>query len=392
MDQQVQGIIQLCIGASYKSHLKATAKLTIAKLKTVFGTPGHIGGLVELRSLFQHCIKPGANPVQEANNLIECSNRLALAGFQLDERLVTMAILMALPADWEQLVAYICSTTEDTNFTLVKITAQIQHEYQRHQAGKGKSTVPLERPQNYNQRTTLFEDETPTLLSHLTNVKPANKPSFTPRSAFKQQSQGQQNQYPRCSFQGCRRNHFPGEFCTIGQQKIFYDQCGAQVCCAPITIGTPNMGQTSQNNNRGGGGNHGRGNRGGQGGKSKGKGKKKAATHVCFNPTLQEYDAPIFEDFQAVLVNQNEAPAGYIEEVPYDQETGVSSSHVTVEMLDHEMDEYNATCPYQPFSEEDHTALWGDETMNPSVVNDRIYSVNTDLCTSWPTLLGYETQ
>ena len=48
MDQQVQGIIHLHIGASYKSHLKATAKLTITELKTVFGTPGHIGALVEL--------------------------------------------------------------------------------------------------------------------------------------------------------------------------------------------------------------------------------------------------------------------------------------------------------------------------------------------------------
>ena len=155
MDQQVQGIIQLRIGASYKSHLKATAKLTIAELKTVFRTPGCIGALVELWSLFQHCIKPGANPVHEANNLIECSNRLVLAGFQLDERLITMAILMALPSDWEQLIAYICSTTEDTNFTLAKITAQIQCEYQCRQAGKGKSTVPLDHPQNYNQRTTL---------------------------------------------------------------------------------------------------------------------------------------------------------------------------------------------------------------------------------------------
>lgn len=48
MDQQVQGIIQLCIDTSYKSHLKTMAKLTIAELKMVFGTPGHIGALVEL--------------------------------------------------------------------------------------------------------------------------------------------------------------------------------------------------------------------------------------------------------------------------------------------------------------------------------------------------------
>lgn len=185
IDQQVQGIIQLHIGASYKSHLKATAKLTIAELKMVFRTPGHIGALVELCSLFQHCIKPGASPVHEANNLIECSNCLVLAGFQLNKRLDTMAIFMALPQDWEQLIAYICSTTEDANFTLTKITMQIQHKYKCHQAGKGKSTIPLECPQNYNQRTTLFEDENPTLLSCLMNMKPVNKPSFTPHPSVK---------------------------------------------------------------------------------------------------------------------------------------------------------------------------------------------------------------
>ena len=223
MDQQVQGIIQLCIGASYKSHLKATAKLTIAKLKTVFRTPGQIGTLVELHSLFQHRIKPSTNPVHEANNLIKCSNHLALAGFQLDKRLITMAILMALPLDWEQLVAYICSTTKDANFTLAKITTQIQREYQWRQAGKGKSTVLLERPQNYNQRTTIFEEE-PTLLSRLSNVKPTSKPLFTPQPAHSGNSGGHCGQYPHCSFQGCCRNHFPSEFCTIGHQKVFYDQ------------------------------------------------------------------------------------------------------------------------------------------------------------------------
>lgn len=121
-----------------------------------------------------------------------------------------------------------------------------------------------------------------------------------------------------------------------------------------------------------------------RGGKGKGKGKKKASTHVCFNPTLQEYDAPHFEEYQAVLIPTLESPAGHIEEVPYDQVTGASSSQVTVEMLDHEMDEYNTLRPYQPFSEEDHTTLWGDETMNPSTVNDRVFSVDTDLCPSWP--------
>ena len=385
MDQQVQGIIQLRIGASYKSHLKATAKLTIAELKTVFGTPGRIGALVELRSLFQHRIKPGANPVHEANNLIECSNRLALAGFQLDERLVTMAILMALPGDWEQLVAYICSTTEDANFTLAKITAQIQREYQRRQAGKGKSTVPLKRPQNYAQRTTVFESsDSPTLLSRLTNVKPAHKPSFNPPTS----GGGNSNRakFPRCSFQGCHRNHFPGEFCVVGRQKVFYDQRGAQVCCAPVTMSTPQQGQQGQSAQRGRGSF--RGNRGGgkknQGGRGKGKGKKKAGAHVCFDPTLQEYDAPVFEEYQAVFIPAEEAPAGYLEEVSYDQETGASSSQVTVEMLDQEMDEYNTSRPYQPFTEDDHTALWGDEAMNPSLVDDRVFSVEAPFCTYWP--------
>lgn len=75
-----------------------------------------------------------------------------------------MAILMTLLQDWEQLVATICSTTKDANFTLAKITVQIQHEYQHRQAGKGKSIIPLEHPQNYSQRMTHFE-ETPSLLS-----------------------------------------------------------------------------------------------------------------------------------------------------------------------------------------------------------------------------------
>ena len=48
------------------------------------------------------------------------------------------------------------------------------------------------------------------------------------------------------------------------------------------------------------------------------------------------------------------------------------------------MDEYNADHPYQPFSEEDHTALWGDEVMNPSLVDNRVFSVNMDLRMSWP--------
>ena len=102
---------------------------------------------------------------------------------------------------------------------------------------------------------------------------------------------------------------------------------------------------------------------------------------------LQEYDAPNFEEFQAVCIPVQEAPAGYVEDISYDQETGTSSSQVMVEMLDHEMDEYNATHPYQPFSEEDHTALWGDETMNLSVVDDRVFSIEAPFCMYWPSTI-----
>ncbi|KIM65637.1 hypothetical protein SCLCIDRAFT_22534 [Scleroderma citrinum Foug A] len=226
LDQQVKGIIQLCIGASYKSHMKDTAKLSIKELKDIFGTPGHIGALVELHLLFQHRIKPNANPVHEVNNLIECSNCLAAAGYVLAPQLITMAILMALLPDWEQLVSTICSTVEDANFTITKITVQIQREYQRRQAGKGKSTIPLDHPQQQrSQRTTVFEDQHPSLLNRLTNVKPAHQSSFIPCSnPPKQNSGGQCNQYPRCIFQGCCRNHYPGKYCSVGHQKVYYNQ------------------------------------------------------------------------------------------------------------------------------------------------------------------------
>ena len=42
-------------------------------------------------------------------------------------------------------------------------------------------------------------------------------------------------------------------------------------------------------------------------------------------------------------------------------------------MLDQEMDEYNTHWPYQPYSEEDHNALWGDKTMNPSMFTTEDY-------------------
>lgn len=80
--------------------MKDTAKLMIKELTDIFETSGHIGALVELCSLFQHCIKPNANPVHEVNNLIECTNCLASAGFQLEPQLDTMAILMVLLPNW----------------------------------------------------------------------------------------------------------------------------------------------------------------------------------------------------------------------------------------------------------------------------------------------------
>ena len=128
------------------------------------------------------------------------------------------------------------------------------------------------------------------------------------------------------------------------------------MCCAPVTVGPPSQGHSFQpsTHGRGSGGNHG-GRGGGQGG-GKGKGKKKAKTNVCFNESLPYVDAPTYSN--QVFINLNEAPFSSVEEIHYDQITGASLSHVTVEMLDHEMDEYNASRPYQPFSEEHHTALW----------------------------------
>src|SRR5437899_8309315 len=45
MDQQVRGFMRLRLGASYQSHMLATAKLSLAALKAAFGTPGRIGAL-----------------------------------------------------------------------------------------------------------------------------------------------------------------------------------------------------------------------------------------------------------------------------------------------------------------------------------------------------------
>lgn len=79
--------------------------------------------------------------------------------------------------------------------------------------------------------------------------------------------------------------------------------------------------------------------------------------NVCFDESLQYFDVPSYSEHDHIFVNLNEMPmSASIEEIPYDQNTGASSSQVTVEMLDHEMDEYNTLWPYQPFAEKDHTA------------------------------------
>ena len=72
-----------------------------------------------------------------------------------------------------------CSTVEDVNFTITKVVMQIQHEYQHWQTARGGcSTIGLDQPQDWPQETTHFK-EAPSLLNWLTNVKPANQPSFT---------------------------------------------------------------------------------------------------------------------------------------------------------------------------------------------------------------------
>jgi len=144
IDRQLRGMIRLRLGATYLSHVKATAKLTLTALKTTFGTPGRVGAHVEMRSMFQHCMKPNSNPVHEANNLIQCAARLSTAGFALADGLIAMAILMALPPDWETTVSTLCSTLDDAGFTVASITSHINHEYMRRQATRGKSTISLQ--------------------------------------------------------------------------------------------------------------------------------------------------------------------------------------------------------------------------------------------------------
>jgi len=304
IDRQMQGMIRLCLGATYQSHVKTTAKLTLAALKTAFGTPGQVGALVEMCSMFQHRMKPNSSPVHEANNLIQCAAQLSTAGFALADGLIALAILMALPSDWETLVSTLCSMLNDASFTVAEITAQINCEYMCRQASRGKSTISLQ--DRISERTSFaaeYQGHDATLVSRLTNVKPAVRPSYQGggnRGKGKQPvHEGQRNQYPCCVFQGCHWNHFPAEFCPIGHQRIFYDQGGKQICCQPQVV--PPTGGSSNNNRRGSG----RGHRGKQGhGKGRGRG---GGTHVTIDESLQYYDQPDYEEFQdykAMMVDQ----------------------------------------------------------------------------------------
>jgi len=360
IDRQLRGMIRLRLGATYLSHVKANAKLTLTALKTTFGTPGRVGALVEMRSMFQHRMKPNSNPVHEANNLIQCAARLSTAGFALADGLIAMAILMALPPDWETTVSTLCSTLDDAGFTVASITSHINREYMRRQATRGRSTISLQ--DRISERTSFTAEYGPdaTLVSRLTNVKPAVRPSYQGggnRGKGKQPvREGHRNQYPRCVFQGCRRNHFPAEFCPIGRQRIFYDQAGKQICCQPQVVSPPAGG--SSNNNRGGSG---RG-RGGKRGRGKGK-SRGGGTHVVFNESLQYYDQPDYEEFQdytAMMVDQPTTSG--IAEVPASP----------IAELDAQLDEYNAERPMAPYSEEAVRALWADESMGPSSFDDII--------------------
>jgi len=257
IDRQLQGMICLHLGATYQSHVGITAKRTWTTLKTTFGTPGRVGALEEMHSMFQHCMKPNSNPVHEANNLIQYAAQLSTARFALADGLIAMAILMVLPLDWEMTVLTLCSMLDNASFTVESITSHINHEYMHRQATRGRSTISLQ--DHISEQTSLaaeYQGPDTTLVSRLTNVKPTVCPSYQGggnRGKGKQPvCEGQCNQYPRCVFQGCRRNHFPAEFCPIGRQRIFYDQGGKQICCQPQVISPPAGG--SSNNNRGGSG------------------------------------------------------------------------------------------------------------------------------------------
>ncbi|KAL4065802.1 hypothetical protein V8B97DRAFT_1919552 [Scleroderma yunnanense] len=97
-----------------------------------------------MRSLFQHHIKGSTNLVNEANKLIECADHLKAAGFPLNNKILTMAILMALPQDWENVISMVTTTIKGTNFTPSTIIPHIQKEYQRRILNKGRSTINQE--------------------------------------------------------------------------------------------------------------------------------------------------------------------------------------------------------------------------------------------------------
>jgi len=361
IDRQMRGMIRLRLGATYQSHVKATAKLTLVTLKTTFGTPGRVGALVEMCSMFQHRMKPNSNPVHEANNLIQCAAHLSTAGFALADGLIAMAILMALPSDWETLVSTLCSMLDDTTFTVAEVTAQVNREYMRRQASRGRSTISLQ--DRISERTSFaaeYQGPDATLVSRLTNVKPAVCPSYQGggnRGKGKQPvHDGQRNQYPRCVFQGCCRNHFLNKFCPFGRQRVFYNQGGKQICCQPQVVSPPVGGLSNNNrgNNRGRGGKRGRGKGKGQGG----------GTHVIFDESLQYYDQPDYEDFQdytAMMVDQPTTSG--LSEVPAISPTAE---------LDAQLDEYNVERPMAPYSEEAQRAMWADESMGPSSFDDII--------------------
>jgi len=179
IDRQLRGMICLRLGATYQSHVGITAKRTLTTLKTTFGTPGRVGALVEMHSMFQHCMKPNSNPIHEANNLIQCVARLSTAGFTLADGLIAMAILMVLPSNWETVVATLCSTLDDAAFTVATITSHISRKYMRRQASHGRSTVSLQdRISEQTSFTAEYQGSDATLVSRLTNVKPAVHPSY----------------------------------------------------------------------------------------------------------------------------------------------------------------------------------------------------------------------
>ena len=244
--------MHLRLGVTYQSHIGITDKHTLTTLKTTFGTPGRVGALIEMRSMFQHRMKPNSNPIHEANNLIQCVAQLSTAGFALTDGLIAMAIVMVLPSDWETVVLTLCSTLNNAGFTVATITRHINREYMHRQATRGRSTISLQ--DRILERTSFaaeYHGSDATLVLRLTNVKPAVHPSYQGggnRGKGKQPvRKGQHNQYPCCAFQGCRRNHFLAEFCPIGHQRIFYDQGGKQICCQPQVV-TPPTGGSGNNN------------------------------------------------------------------------------------------------------------------------------------------------